>query len=78
MKNSTSTQKHCNAKHYNAKHSLVLAFTALALCTFALLAPTSAQAEKAGNFPYGGFRQRRRQSAFPAALRTDQRHLYKD
>ncbi len=53
MKNSTSTQKHCNAKHYNAKHSLVLAFTALALCTFALLAPTSVQAEKAGKFPYG-------------------------
>lgn len=53
MKNSTSTQKHCNAKHFKAAHSLVLAFTALALCTFALLAPTSAQAEKAGNFPYG-------------------------
>ena len=51
MKNTASNQK-----HYNARHSLILALTALALCTLALLAPVSASAEKAakaGKFPYG-------------------------
>ncbi|MBP5436841.1 MAG: hypothetical protein J6Y30_02530 [Treponema sp.] len=42
MKNTASNQK-----HYNARHSLILALTAIALCTLAPLAPASASAEKA-------------------------------
>ncbi|MBO4386234.1 MAG: hypothetical protein J5817_04365 [Treponema sp.] len=41
------------ARHYHAARNLILALTAIALCTLSLLAPASAHAEKAEKFPYG-------------------------